>query len=153
MFTIRIINKSEVKVLQDLNNEVFIDNQKYDSDLDMSWPQSNKGKEFFTKLLNNPQACCFLAEDNGRNIGYIVAAPKIVTYRKSRCLEIENMGVLPEYRSKGIGTMLMEECLKWAKSHGFQKTYVNSYFENKMAVEFYKKNGFSEIDISLEKNL
>jgi len=150
---IRSANKNEVKDLQGLNNEVFLDNQKYDSDLDMNWPQSDKGKEYFTKLLHNPSACCLIAEENGRKIGYIAAGPKVITYRKSKYMEIENMGVIPEYRSKGIGTMLINECLKWAKSQRFQKVFVNAYFDNRMAVKFYKKNGFSKIDVSLERDL
>ena len=153
MINIRPVRKDEIEDLQDLNDEVFIDNQKYDSDLDMIWAKSDKGKDYFTKLLNNPDYCCLIAEEDGRKVGYVAAGPKNISYRKSKYIEVENMGVIPEYRSRGIGTMLMEECLKWAKSKGFQKAYVNSYFNNQKAIEFYKRNGFSEIDLSLEKNL
>ena len=48
MINIRKANKDEVKDLQSLNNEVFIDNNKYDNDLDMSWAKSEKGKIYFT---------------------------------------------------------------------------------------------------------
>lgn len=121
--------------------------------MDMKWAHSHIGKEYFTKLLNNPEACCLIAEENGKKIGYIAAIPKKITYRISKYVEIDNMGVIPKYRSKGIGTMLMNRCLEWAKAQGFQKAYVNSYFHNQMAIRFYKRNGFSEIDVSLEKNL
>lgn len=84
MVNIRPAGKDEVKVLQDLNDEVFIDNQKYDADLDMDWAQSDKGKKYFTELLDNTEACCFIAEDNEKKIGYIAAGPKPVSYRKSR---------------------------------------------------------------------
>jgi ribosomal protein S18 acetylase RimI-like enzyme len=151
MVNIRRANKNEVTDLQYLNNEVFIDNQKYDSDLDMNWSQSDRGKDYFTELLRNTEAYCFIAEENGRKIGYIAASPKFVASRKSKYMEIENMGIIPEYRSKGIGTILMNECLKSARLQGFQKVIVTAYFANKMAIEFYKKNGFSEIDISLER--
>ena len=153
MVTIRHADKNEISDLQQLNNEVFIDNQKYDDDLDMNWAQSEKGKKYFTELLSNPGACCFIAEEHGIKVGYIAAGPKTVSSRKSRYFEIENMGVIPAYRSKGIGRMLMDECLKWAKTKGFQKAFVNSYFDNKQAIEFYKQNGFAEIDVSLEKNI
>ncbi|MDP3726826.1 MAG: GNAT family N-acetyltransferase [bacterium] len=153
MVHIRAARKDEVKDLQNLNNEVFIADQQYDPDLLMDWAQSNKGKEYFTQLLNDQNSCCLIAEDNGRKVGYIAAAPKDIRYRKSKYIEIEDMGVTPQYRSKGIGTMLIDECLKWAKSKGFQKAYVNSYFDNLKAIKFYKKNGFSEIDICLEKFL
>lgn len=153
MVHIRAARKDEAKDLQDLNDEVFIDNQKYDNDLNMNWAKSIKGKTYFTNLLNNPNACCLIAEDNGKKVGYIAAVPKDIRYRKSKYIEIEDMGVIPQYRSKGIGTMLIDKCLKWAKSKGFQKAYVNSYFDNLKAIKFYKRNGFSEIDICLEKFL
>ncbi len=151
MIHIRQANNNDLTVLQNLNDEVFIDNHKYDADLDMNWAKSEKGKKYFSDLLNNTNACCFIAEENGKPVGYIAAGPKIVSYRKSKYLEIENMGVIPKYRSMGIGTMLIKECFKWGKAHGFQKIFVNAYFDNRMAIEFYRRNGFKEIDISLEK--
>ena len=44
MVTIRKARKNEVKKLQNLNDEIFIDNQKYDPDLKMDWSQSIEGK-------------------------------------------------------------------------------------------------------------
>jgi GNAT superfamily N-acetyltransferase len=43
--------------------------------------------------------------------------------------------------------------LEWAKLKGYQKMYVSAYFGNKDAIKFYKKNGFSEIDLGLEVDL
>jgi ribosomal protein S18 acetylase RimI-like enzyme len=153
MIIIRRATKDEVSDLQNLNDEIFMDNAQYDSDLDLTWAQGAKGKEYFTQLVNNPEALCLFAENEGKKIGYLAASPKIIDYRNSRYFEIENMGVTPEYRSKGIGKMLMQECFAWAKSKGFQKAFVTSYSKNIGAVDFYKKNGFEEIDISLEKDL
>lgn len=153
MINIRTARKDEVKDLQDLDGEIFIDSQKYDNDFDMNWAQSTKGETYFTDLLNNPKACCLVAEEDGRKVGYIAAGPKSISYRRSKYIEIENIGVIPEYRSKGIGALLMEKCLKWAKSKGFQKAYVNAYFHDVKAIEFYKRNSFSEIDLCLEKLL
>lgn len=153
MIKIRTAKKGEVGELQNLNDEVFIDNQKYDSDLFMGWAKSDKGKGYFTNLVNNLNALCLIATDNKVSIGYIAAAPKNFGHRKSKYLEIENMGVIPQYRSKGIGSLLIKKCLKWAKKKGFDKVYVNSYFANSKAIGFYKKSGFSEIDVSLERKV
>ena len=150
---IRHARIDEVKILQDLNDEVLKDNRKYDPDLLMDWAQSDKGKAYFTNLVNNPKACCLVAEENSKLVGYIAAAPKDFGYRKSKYLEIGDMGVNPENRSKGIGTQLVKKCLAWAKKQRYQKVYVNSYFENSKAVSFYKSNGFSEIDVSLEREI
>lgn len=153
MITIRLATAQDIATLQELNNELFLDNQKYDPDLDRGWAKSEKGKEYFTQLLNKKDACVFIAEENEKPIGYLAAAPQDISYRKSRYLEIENFGVNPGYRSQGIGSLLMKKCLTWAKSHGFQKVYVNAYFSNDRALAFYKNNGFGEIDVSLEREL
>ena len=47
--------------------------------------------------------------------------------------------VLPEYRRKGIGTMLVHACEEWAEELGFGKAVLESR-ENK--VEFYEKLGY-----------
>jgi len=152
--TIRHANIDEVETLQNLNDEVFIDNVKYDDDLRMDWAHSEDGgKKYFTDLLNDNESVCLFAEAEGKVIGYIAASPKEIGYRNSKYLEIDNMGVVPEYRSGGIGKQLMDECVRIAKERGFEKVYVNAYFQNTKAIEFYKRNGFSEIDVSLEKKI
>jgi len=151
--TIRTARKNEIKTLQTLNKEIFIDNHKYDLDLKMDWTQSEAGKKYFTNILNNTNAICLIAEKNSVPIGYIVAAPKKFGYRLSKYIEIENIVVLPKYRSLGIGSRLITECLKIAKEKGFQKTYVSSYYKNSKAIKFYEKIGFKKIDISLEQNI
>jgi len=150
---IRTATIDDVKTLQNLNDEVFVDNHKYDSDLKIDWAQSDTGKEYFSNVVNNPNAICLIAEDEGKAIGYIAAAPKEFGYRLSKYLEIENMGVSPDFRSKGIGSKLITECLKSAKEKGFQRAYVNAYFENIKAINFYENCGFKKIDISLEKDI
>lgn len=153
MVNIRLVQKDEAQKLQDLNDEVFVDNSKYDSDLKMDWAQSPAGKKYFTETLNNPEAICFLAEENGTPIGYIAAAPKEFGHRLSKYIEIENMGVSPDYRSKGIGSQLIEKVLEEARERGFKRAYVSSYSGNTKAVNFYEKKGFSQIDISLERDI
>ncbi len=150
---IRPCRESEVEILQSLNDEVFIDNAKYDTDLNLNWAKGEKGKEYFTNLLMNKSAYKIIVENEGRAIEYLPASQKHIDYRNSKYLEIENMGVIPEYRSQGVGKLLMDECFTWAKENGYQKIFVNTYIANEKALIFYKKNGFSEIDISLEKVL
>jgi len=150
---IRPVRKGETKTLQDLNDEVFADNSKYDSDLKKDWAQSKAGKKYFTEVINNPEAICLIAKDKNKPIGYIAAAPKEFDWRLCKYLEIENMGVSPSYRSKGIGSKLIKECLKIAKKRGFQRVFLTSYYENSQAVAFYETSGFKKIDVSLERDI
>ena len=153
MIQIRVCNKDEVSDLQKLNNEVFIDNAQYDSDLELGWALSDSGKKYFTQLLNNEENICLIAESDGEKVGYLVTRPKHSNTRKSRYCEIENMGVSPVYRSQGIGSLLLIKCFEVAKANGFEKVFVTSYFGNTQAIDFYKKHNFKEIDMSLEMAL
>ena len=151
---IRPARTDDVKTLQDLNDEIFINNHTYDPDLRMDWAQSEDGgKKYFTELLQNDDVICLIAEVDGKSVGYLAASTKEFSYRMSKCIELENMGVRPTYRSSGIGSKLISRLYELAKERGFKRVYVNAYFQNTQGVEFYKRQGFSEIDISLEKVL
>lgn len=153
MIIIKKLVPIDVKILQDLNYEVFKDNYLYDDDLDMDWTYSSKGEEYYKNILQDPQAICLVAQQDGKPVGYIAGRKKDISYRKSNYCEIENMGVIKDYQRKGIGKMLVTEFIKIAKENGFQKLFVNSYSQNTRAIAFYKSLGLKEIDISLEKNI
>ena len=153
MITIRNANPKDIKTLQVLNQEVFINNAQYDSDIKLNWAINKPGLDYFKELLAKNKSTCFIAEIDNTPIGYIAVREKNIPYRKSRYLEIENLGVVHKFRSKGFGIKLVEHVEKWAYENGYQKIYVNSYINNKRAISFYKKCGFSEIDLSLEKKI
>jgi GNAT superfamily N-acetyltransferase len=153
MITIRPAGIDDIGELQRLNQEAFEDNVKYDPDLTMDWAMSDKGKEHFIKIFASQDSQCFVAVDSGVLVGYIVLSERFIDYRKSRCVEINDIGVTPAYQSKGIGSLLIQKAVEWAKERGYQKIYVNCYFANTRAVSFYRKNGLSEIDLGLETDL
>lgn len=86
-------------------------------------------------------------------MGYIAASSKKFDDRKSRYLEVENLGVIKGYRKQGVGAMLMDACLAWARDEGHQKAYLRCYSANVGAIEFYGRQGFESISVSLEKHL
>lgn len=153
MITFRKARPDEVKKLQDLNDLAFEQNPEFDPDLILDWAQSEKGKTYFSSVTTNPDDLILVAADGDKLVGYISASPKIIGHRKSKYVEIDNLGVAKDYRRQGIASQLMGECLKWAKKQGYQKAYLLCYWKNKNAIEFYKQKGFSEINVSLEKKL
>jgi len=55
------------------------------------------------------------------------------------------MGVLPDYRNKGIGTCLIEVLLKWAKENPLiEKVKLGVFSTNTRGIHLYKKMGFIE---------
>ena len=68
---------------------------------------------------------------------------------------IYHLGVLPEHRKKGLGTILMNEAERRLKSRGINRPTIFVEEKNKGVLKFYKKRGwFSLYKVyCLEKNL
>lgn len=54
------------------------------------------------------------------------------------------MGLLPEYRGKGIGSALLENVIKKAKQFGLEKIELHVYTTNEPAITLYRKFGFTQ---------
>lgn len=149
----RIGTIKDLELIQSLNDEIFKADYEYDKDMIIDWAFSPSGKDYFTKQLTGSEGKCFIVEVDGKGEGYIIGAPKIIPYRKSSYFEIETIGVNPEFRSKGFGALLIDKMRTWSKEKGYQTLYVSSYFHNKKANEFYRRIGFTEIDLGLEMEI
>ena len=53
--------------------------------------------------------------------------------------KIERVATIPDYRSKGIGSLVIDEAEKWLKELGAKRVLINS---RKAAVRFYEKLGY-----------
>jgi putative acetyltransferase len=63
--------------------------------------------------------------------------------------ELVKMYLLPEARGLGLGKMLIEKALSFAKESGFRFVYIETMPELKKAVKVYEKFGFSYLDAPL----
>lgn len=54
------------------------------------------------------------------------------------------MGLLPEYRGKGIGSRLLKAVMDHAKTFGLEKVELHVYTSNEPAIALYKKFGFEQ---------
>lgn len=64
---------------------------------------------------------------------------------------IENFIVSERYRKMGIGRKLLEESVEIARKQKFHELHVWTEFKNKNAIEMYKKNGFTNENLLLER--
>lgn len=54
------------------------------------------------------------------------------------------MGLLPEYRGKGLGGKLLDATLQHGKKFGLEKVELHVYASNTSAIALYKKHGFEQ---------
>ena len=92
-------------------------------------------------------ATYFIAEINGHVVGGGGIYPT-EGLGENTC-ELVKMYVASEARGKGIGTLLLNECMAKAKAAGYSLMYIETMPELTNAIEMYKKNGFKFIPKAL----
>lgn len=147
-----IIRKAGIEDMQDiqtLNNKLFeYEYDGWDKDLKLGWPFDEAGKNYFVDMINNQ--IVYIALDNDKPIGYLAGNTKAENaYLSIKVAEIDNMFVDDEYRGNNVGTMLIDKFKEYCVEKDITTFKVNASAPNIKAIEFYKKNGFTEHDITL----
>jgi RimJ/RimL family protein N-acetyltransferase len=87
--------------------------------------------------LGNPQ---LVADDAGRVVGWCdIRRETIPVYAHTGHL---GMGLLPEYRGRGIGERLIRASIDAARAAGFERIELTVYARNERAAALYRKVGF-----------
>lgn len=60
--------------------------------------------------------------------------------------ELQKMYLLPIARGKGLGSKMINKCIKTAKTFGFTSCYLETLPYMTAAVKLYKKNNFEHLD-------
>ncbi|WP_137792232.1 ribosomal protein S18-alanine N-acetyltransferase [Bacillus sp. E(2018)] len=91
---------------------------------------------FYREIVENQFAHYLVIEDSFQPVGYcgiwLVMDEAHVT----------NIAILPSYRGRKLGEMLMREAIKLAKMHGAATMTLEARVSNHVAQNLYKKLGF-----------
>lgn len=101
------------------------------------------GEYTLIETLKDPSILIYILEKQNQPIGSAT-----VQIRKDLSLAyIYDIAILSEYRGKGLGTHLIQSCLRDLKRQAMAKASLQVTGENKEALSLYKKIGFEEKDI------
>ena len=98
-----------------------------------------------TFLKRNPDSC-FVAEDNSKIIGAIIAGSD------GRRGFIYHTAVYPAHRNRGIATRLVQEVMDALKSNGIKKVALVVFDRNEIGNAFWEKIGFTARDDLVYRN-
>jgi DNA-binding MarR family transcriptional regulator/GNAT superfamily N-acetyltransferase len=95
----------------------------------------------FINNYNPERERCWIAEMDGEIVGSVFVVQSSETVAKLRLLLVE-----PKARGMGLGTRLVEECIRFARRRGYQKLMLWTNSVLLEARHIYKKCGFKLIE-------
>lgn len=98
------------------------------------WPR--REYELVAAPVANDTAPCWVAENDGRVDGFLVAR------KLTDEMEILNLAVAVAARRKGIASQLLREAMNWAAKNGISKVHLEARASNMAATAFYESHGF-----------
>jgi ribosomal protein S18 acetylase RimI-like enzyme len=106
-------------------------------------PDLGQGREFIQNFTESDNSLLLVATQNDNIIGNIdITGAK---RRRLRHTGLVGLGVSKEYRSKGLGKLLLTTAIDWAKNDsGLEKLWLQIIAGNLPAIKLYKSMGFVE---------
>lgn len=158
--TIKYATEDDAVLIADISRQTFYEtfsplNSKADMDIFMN-VQFTKGRLMLE--VGKPENIFLLAYDEKEIAGYAklrdTRHPRKLG--SSNALEIARLYAMPDMIGRGVGKLLMEKSLAIAAEKSKDTVWLGVWKQNKKAIEFYTKWGFSifgECDFVLGNDL
>ena len=106
-------------------------------------------EEYYRELLEQEQSTVLIAKEENKVSGFAVisieASPDFPSLVHRRFAYIHDFGIERTEKRKGIGSILFEACLKWAKEIGVDEVELNVWEFNEEAIAFYNKQSMKTV--------
>jgi len=130
---IRKMELRDLEVVYELLNELYEGKVKHD---------------IFTTTymdkLNDNLSYNIVAVEEDKVVGLLISEMSIKMHRAKKCSFIDDLIVNKDYRNKGIGKLLLENAIKYAKDNDCEVIELTSILSNEKAHRFYENNGFKK---------
>jgi GNAT superfamily N-acetyltransferase len=128
---------------------------KLDARLAPSADADAVSREHREVILADPRTAFFVAEEQGKVIGYLHAQidTNDPAYEPARYGTIVDLIVHEERRGEGTADALLESCLEWFRSHGLTQYRIDVPALNRDAQAFFEKQGADPLSITYVSTL
>jgi GNAT superfamily N-acetyltransferase len=118
------------------------DGARHDSLMDAGWP-AREGASYYSALIGDKACLVTLARQDDEVIGHLIGRlSEPGGLRTGRIAVLESMRVAPAARGTGVGSLLVENFLAWARDHDAAQASVTAFAANGSAQRFYERHGF-----------
>ncbi len=119
--------------------------------------QSKYTEEQVKEILTNPVLPVIVAREGGKTVGYCfckLSSPGFAEYIKNNnSLYIDDLCVDKSCRGRGVGRILYNAAVQFAREHDCYNITLNVWELNSSAKAFYQKMGLLPLKTTLEKIL
>jgi ribosomal protein S18 acetylase RimI-like enzyme len=147
-----LIESDDLNDLISLSREFF---EEYESHHEDFFKIDNLSEinivNYFTRWLDNEDGKALIALSDGKLVGYITVYVKSQEnfWKVKKVGTISGLMIDKAYRRKGIAKQLLDGAKDFFNEKGVRYFTVYTSEDNVGAIEFYKKNGLSPINITL----
>ena len=154
--TIRRAGPDDVKALLTISTGLWREDAgTHDPEvMNIDWPAQHGGASF-EALVVDPDRVGILAEDRSGELmgGLMGSLPELTPFVRLREARLNSLWVLPEHRGSGVGALLVEDFVAWARERGAPNAIVTAFAANGAAQRFYERQGFGPHTVTLRMAL
>lgn len=107
-------------------------------------------EEYLRHLIEDEPSDAYVAEENGHIVGYVFLHVHPLSFldffQKQTVALISDIAVTASVRRKGIGQLLFEASLQWARNRNADRMELTVWEFNKNAIAFYERNGMQTLN-------
>ena len=110
--------------------------------------------QIIAEQVLSSSGACFVAEQGGRLVGYIVSYLMTASFGIQQSAWIPMFGVAPDYMGRGIGRKMAQVVFDYYKAKGIQSIYTSVRWFDTDVLSFMRTLGFDRSEfINLQKRL
>jgi diamine N-acetyltransferase len=148
--TIDKVTLDHIGQLQDIGRRTFYETFSPDNtEVDMKkYLEEGFSIDKLTSELTAPDSEFYFAKNDEDVIGYLKLnfGQSQTELKDNHSAEIERIYVLKEFHGKNVGQLLYNKALQIAQQKKACYVWLGVWEKNQRAIQFYKKNGFTEFD-------
>jgi GNAT superfamily N-acetyltransferase len=152
--TVHTVTRDDLDALVASVTELFREDAgTHDPSTDQQWPV-REGTDYYAGLMNDETCLLALARDGDRPVGHLVGKlSESNSIRTERLAILESLRVAPQSRGTGVGGLLVEHFLAWARQHEARQASVTAYAANEAAQRLYARFGFTPMSVTMRARL
>lgn len=134
--------------LEDKDNIFALLNKLYENKI-----QYDIFSKIYEAKWNNENSYYIVAVEDNKMVGVLIMEMFIQLHRAKKTSFVDDLIVDEEYRNNGIGKLLLQNAIAYAKQQDCEVVELTSFLSNENAHRFYERNGFKKHSIKFKQYL